>query len=65
MTATAWTPDKDGLYLAGQAIPWAEVTLAQIRAAAPWYAEHAGVSEDRAQSILESEWVRRRGHACD
>jgi hypothetical protein len=55
MTTVTWTPDRDGLL----------VTLSQIRAAAPFYASHAGVSEHRARVILLCEWERKQGHAYD
>jgi hypothetical protein len=65
MTTVTWTPDRDGLLVDGQSVPWAEVTLSQIRAAAPFYASHAGVSEHRARVILLCEWERKQGHAYD
>lgn len=56
---------QDGLHTAAGVIPWDRVTPADIRAAAPAYAERTGVSRHRAWSILVSEWERRRGQAHD
>jgi hypothetical protein len=56
---------EDGLHTARGIIPWPRVTPADIRAAAPGYAERTGVSRHRAWAALVSEWEKRRGALYD
>jgi hypothetical protein len=64
-TEVPWQPHMDALYLNGCAIAWDRVTMADIREAAPWYGHHAGVTPEKARTILTREWEKRTGALHD